>query len=116
VCTKGLHGVLLAAKNLHYKCVVQKYIERPLLVRYIYMYMYTIYMYVFTDVFVYTYLYIYMYVHMIHIDLFTYMHMYIYIHIYLLYRLNRKFDIRQWILVTSVDPLIIYGMYMFMFM
>ena len=33
VCVRNLIGVLRAAKNLEYKCVVQKYIERPLLVR-----------------------------------------------------------------------------------
>ena len=55
-CVHGLEGVLKAAQHLHYKCVVQKYIERPLLAR-----------------------------------------------------RERKFDIRQWILVSNVDPLIIYG-------
>lgn len=56
VCTQNIMGVLEAAKSLSYKCVVQKYIEKPLLVRG-----------------------------------------------------RRKCDIRQWVLVTSADPLVLYG-------
>ncbi len=53
---RGIIELCGAVANLEHKCVVQKYIERPLLVRN-----------------------------------------------------NRKFDIRQWVLVSSVDPLVIYG-------
>lgn len=52
----GLQGVLGVARNMAYKCIVQKYIERPLLVR-----------------------------------------------------RTRKFDIRQWILIKNINPLILYG-------
>ena len=53
---KGFKDVLIHTKAMNYKCIVQKYIERPLLVRN-----------------------------------------------------GRKFDIRQWVLVSNVDPLIVYG-------
>jgi hypothetical protein len=52
----GIENVLQIAKTFEFKCIVQKYIENPLLVR----------------------------------D-------------------HRKFDIRQWVLISSLDPLIIYG-------
>lgn len=52
----GLERVIHALRELEYKCVIQKYIEMPLLVR-----------------------------------------------------KQQKFDIRQWVLVTSTDPLVIYG-------
>lgn len=54
--TSGCQALLQAVKALDYKCIVQKYIEHPLLLRN-----------------------------------------------------NQKFDIRQWILVTSLQPLKIYG-------
>jgi hypothetical protein len=52
----GIQNVLQIAKTFEFKCIVQKYIENPLLVR----------------------------------D-------------------HRKFDIRQWVLISSLDPLVIYG-------
>eukprot|EP01034_Spumella_vulgaris_P022265 gene22265-28379_t len=62
---RGLEGVIASVERLEFKCVVQKYIERPLLLR---------------------------------------------------SPLSapgsqptRKFDIRQWILVTALDPLVVYG-------
>ena len=55
-CVSGLYHLLTVLKTMNYKCVIQKYIERPLLLRN-----------------------------------------------------KKKFDIRQWILITSVDPLIVYG-------
>ena len=57
VVVKGIQDVLrIAEEKFSYKCVVQKYIERPLLVR----------------------------------D-------------------RRKFDIRQWVLLTSIHPLVVFG-------
>lgn len=53
---RGVLQVLSVMRAMNYKCIVQKYIEKPLLVRN-----------------------------------------------------SRKFDIRQWFVVTSVDPLVIYG-------
>lgn len=54
--TRGFVETLKLAQSFNYKCIVQKYIENPLLVR-----------------------------------------------------TRRKFDIRQWILVASLQPLVIYG-------
>jgi len=53
---RGARELLQRVAEMQYKCVVQKYIERPLLVRQ-----------------------------------------------------QRKFDIRQWVLVTSIDPVVVYG-------
>lgn len=53
---KGVLNTINYAKEFDYKCIVQKYIEKPLLVRN-----------------------------------------------------SRKFDIRQWVLISSLDPLIVYG-------
>ena len=55
---RGMRNLLAQVASMQYKCVVQKYVERPLLVR--------------GDQ-------------------------------------RRKFDIRQWVLVTSVDPVVVHG-------
>jgi tubulin monoglycylase TTLL3/8 len=53
---RGLHALLLQVEAMEHKCVVQRYVERPLLVRE-----------------------------------------------------RRKFDIRQWVLVTGVEPVAVHG-------
>ena len=83
VPVKGLRNLFLLMKEMAYKCVVQKYIERPLLIR----------------------RYVHTFLHLTYAD---YRFFKFYLHIYHISR-GRKFDIRQWVLVTDTNPLTIYG-------